>query len=52
MKNLKMSDYGMKAEEIPQIVQNAFETMNRLFQNDPAILDKNACISILEKSYQ
>lgn len=52
VKNLKMSDYGMKAEEIPQIVQNAFETMNRLFQNDPAILDKNACISILEKSYQ
>lgn len=50
--NLKMSDYGMKAEEISQIVENAFDTMGRLFLNDPAVLDRAGCIAILEKSYQ
>lgn len=50
--NLKMSDNGMKAEEIPQIVENAFDTMGRLFLNDPVALDENACVAILEKSYQ
>ena len=49
---LKMSDYGMKKEEVPQIVQNAFDTMGRLFQNDPAILDEKDCIKILENSYR
>ena len=49
---LKMSDYGMKKEEVPQIVQNAFDTMGRLFQNDPAILDEKDCMKILENSYR
>lgn len=52
VKDLKMGDYGMKAEEIPQIVENAFDTMGRLFLNDPAVLDRADCIAILEKSYQ
>lgn len=52
VKALKMSDYGMREEEIPQIVQNAFDTMGRLFLNDPTVLDKNDCIKILENSYQ
>lgn len=50
--DLKMSDYGMGAEEIPQIIQNAFDTMGRLFENDPAVLDKKDCIKILENSYR
>ena len=52
VKDLKMGDNGMKAEEIPQIVENAFDTMGRLFLNDPAVLDRAGCIAILEKSYQ
>ena len=52
MNVLKMSDYGMKKEEVAQIVQNAFDTMGRLFQNDPAVLDEQDCIKILENSYR
>ncbi len=49
---LKMSDYGIKKEEIPKYVDKAYETMGGLFEGDPVPLSKEDCIAILENSYK
>lgn len=49
---LKMSDYGIAANELPKMAQNAFDTMGRLigFERKPMAMQE--CVSIYQKSYQ
>ena len=49
---LKMSDYGIKHEEIPAIAENARVTMGGLFQVDPCSITHEDTIKILEESYR
>lgn len=49
---LKMSDYGIKREEMNKYVQNARETMGGLFTVDPAPLLDSDVQAILEKSFK
>lgn len=48
---LKMSDYGLNANEFMTLAQNARETMGGLFACDPVTLSDADCVSIFEKSY-
>ena len=50
--NLKMSDYGIKREDLPKMAKNARETMGDLFNYDPAPLSEADCIAIYEQSYR
>lgn len=50
--NLKMSDFGIKQEDLPVIAENAIYTMGGLFECDPVKLTKSECIAILQKSYK
>ena len=50
--NLKMSDYGITKEELPELADNAFDTMGGLFEVDPVDLTREDCIVILENSYR
>ncbi len=49
---LKMSDYGIKEDELEAIGQNARHTMGGLFNCDPAQLTDNDVVDILKKSYK
>ncbi len=49
---LKMSDYGIKENELEAIGQNARHTMGGLFNGDPAQLTDNDVVDILKKSYK
>lgn len=49
---LKMSDYGVKKENIPKYAVNARATMGGLFAGDPVPLSDQDVEAILEKSYQ
>ncbi len=49
---LKMSDYGIKEEELKKYVEKAYETMGGLFEVDPAPLTKGDCLAILRASYR
>lgn len=49
---LKMSDYGIRKEELNKYVKNARETMGGLFEVDPSPLSDDDCLRILEKSFQ
>ncbi len=48
---LKMSDYGLKLEDVRLYAQNARQTMGGLFDCDPAPLSEDDCVAILEKSF-
>lgn len=50
--DLKMSDYGIRAEEFETLAKNAMETMGGLFASDPAPLSVDDCVRIFEKSYR
>jgi alcohol dehydrogenase len=50
--DLKMSDYGIKREDLRAYARNAKETMGGLFQCDPAPLSEDDCVKILEQSYR
>ena len=50
--NLKMSDYGIKPEEFPKMVQNTRDAMGFLLQFDPVELSDDDMISIYQKSYK
>ncbi len=52
VENLKMSDYGIKEEEIPKIAENARKTMGGLFVMDPCSIDQESVIMILKESYR
>lgn len=49
---LKMSDYGITREELPEIVKNARHTMGHLFHVDPAVLTDEDCLKIYQESYR
>ena len=50
--DLKMSDYGMREEEIPPMVKNARENMGGLFEVDPMILSDEDCRKIYQQSFK
>lgn len=49
---LKMSDYGIKRDDLPAVNENAWETMGGLFELDRIKLSKAESLSILEESYR
>ena len=49
--DLKMSDYGITFEELPEIAKQARLTMGGLFACDPVELPEEAVLGILEGSY-
>ena len=49
---LKMSDYGIRYEDLPAYVDNAFDTMGGLFRFDPCALSKEDCLKIYRTSYR
>ncbi|NCC15904.1 MAG: iron-containing alcohol dehydrogenase [Clostridia bacterium] len=50
--DLKMSDYGIRKDDLTMYTKAAFETMGGLFQADPAEMSFEDCLKIYEKSYQ
>lgn len=50
--DVKMSDYGVKREEIPMIVRNARATNAGLFGSDRLEMTEELCIEILEEAYK
>jgi alcohol dehydrogenase len=50
--DLKMSDYGIKAEEIGKLAENARYAMGGLFEVDPAPLSDQDVVKIYEASYK
>lgn len=48
---LKMSDYGIKKEDLEEYTKMAYETMGGLFRGDPAEMPFADCLSIYEKSF-
>ncbi|MGI6360870.1 MAG: iron-containing alcohol dehydrogenase [Bacillota bacterium] len=49
---LKMSDYGIKKEDLPLYAKNAISVVGELFDFDPLPLSEDDCIAILEESYK
>jgi len=52
VRNLKLSDYGIKQEDIPKFAKNAFETMGFLFTLDRYKLSMDDVITIFTKAYK
>lgn len=52
VRHLKMSDYGIKKEEIPMLAQKAYETMGGLFSLDPYALSLEETIQIMSAAYK
>lgn len=52
MDQLKLSDWGLKEEDLPKMVQNAKATMGGLFQLDPRMLTDDEILAIYKKSYR
>ncbi|WAW10495.1 iron-containing alcohol dehydrogenase [Oxalobacter vibrioformis] len=50
--SLRMSDYGIRRDELRKYAINARETMGDLFAMDPAPLSEDDCVAILESAYQ
>ena len=49
---LKMSDYGVRLEEIPALAQNARATMGGLFEVDRYTLSLEDTVTIFENAYR
>ncbi|HQQ41264.1 MAG TPA: iron-containing alcohol dehydrogenase, partial [Clostridia bacterium] len=49
---IKMSDYGIRYEDLPKYVENAFDTMGGLFQFDPSALSRADVLAIFQASYR
>jgi alcohol dehydrogenase len=52
VRELKMSDYGIKEEDIPMLAKNARETMGGLFTLDPYSLSLEETIKIMKTAYK
>ncbi|MGL4393271.1 MAG: hypothetical protein ACRCSK_07560, partial [Fusobacteriaceae bacterium] len=50
--NLKMSDYGIKRDEMKKMTTNARENMVGLFTYDPYKLSFEETLEIMEKAYK
>ena len=49
---LKLSDWGVKPEDFPKMVQNARDTMGSLFTLDPHPMTDEEVLQIYQKSYR
>ncbi len=49
---LKLSEYGIKEDELPKFVDNAFDTMGALFKVDPRSLSKEETLEIYRQSFR
>lgn len=49
---LKLSDWGLKKEDLPKMTHNARETMGGLFTLDPRPITDEEVLAIYEKSYK
>jgi alcohol dehydrogenase len=52
VRDLKMSDYGIAADELEAIAENARDTMGFLFELDPVQVTPAETINILQAAYQ
>jgi alcohol dehydrogenase len=52
VRDIKMSDYGIKKEEIPVLAENARRTMGGLFEMDRYSLSLNETIEIMNNAYK
>lgn len=50
--NLKMSDYGIKIDDISALADNAIKTMGGLFNVDPYTLSFDETVEIMKKAYK
>ncbi len=50
--DIKMSDYGIREEDLPMYTKDAYETMPGLFKVDPADMPFEDCLEIFKKSYR
>lgn len=50
--DLKLSDYGIKKEDIPMYAKDAYSSMGGLFEVDPAPMPFEDCVKIYEESYR
>ncbi len=50
--DIKLSEYGMRYEELDKYVKNAKDTMGGLFGCDPVEVTDEAALEILQKSYK
>ncbi|MEZ0537741.1 iron-containing alcohol dehydrogenase [Caldicellulosiruptoraceae bacterium PP1] len=50
--DLKMSDYGIKEEDIPMLADNAIKTMGGLFEVDPYKLSFEETVEIMKNAYK
>lgn len=49
---LKLSEYGVKQDELRKYAKNAKDTMGGLFDLDPASMSEDEALDILEKSFK
>lgn len=52
VEDLHLSEWGIKPEDLPQMVQNARETMGGLFTLDPRPLTDEEALTIYQKSFK
>ena len=52
VRDIKLSEYGMKEEDLPKIADHARYTMGGLFTLDPRPMTDDELLTILEKSYK
>jgi len=50
--DLKMSDFGIKQDEMLTLAKNARDTMGGMFTCDPAPINEADCVGIYERSYR
>lgn len=52
VKDLKMSDFGIKREDIPTLAENARRTMGGLFERDRYQLSLEETAAIMERAFR
>jgi alcohol dehydrogenase len=52
VESLRISDYGIKKEDIPSLAENAIQTMGGLFSQDPYTLSLEETIEIMTNAYK
>ena len=50
--DIRLSQWGLKAEDLPQLVQNARDTMGGLFTLDPRPLTDEEVLAIYQASFR
>ena len=50
--DLKMSDYGIRREDMPALAQKAYDTMGKLFDRDRYTLSFDQTVRIMESAYR